>query len=161
MLDEGFLRTSRDDCIYVHPTSTVTCSLYVDDILAAADPHYKAQLLKFIKRVQRCFLVRVLGEPTKFLGMEISYLRQQGVCCISQRTYIEKRAFTFLNEHTSSLFPSFPTTPREANVYDKLQLASSEPRFEGPYRSLVGGLLYLFVCTHMDIGSSLSILTQQ
>ena len=67
----GFLRTSRDDCIYVHPSSTVACSLYVDDILAASDPDKQNQLMKFIRRAQQMFYIRVLGEPKKFLGMEI------------------------------------------------------------------------------------------
>ena len=55
MVDEGFLRSPRDDCIYVHPTSTVTCSLYVDDILAASDRDKRSQLMKFIRQVQQCF----------------------------------------------------------------------------------------------------------
>ena len=48
----------------------------------------------------------------------------------------------------------------EAHVYDKLQLAHEEPDFEGPYRSIVGGLLFLFVSTRVDIGFALSILSQ-
>jgi hypothetical protein len=48
----------------------------------------------------------------------------------------------------------------EAHVYDKLQLAHEEPNFEGPYRSIVGGLLFLFVSTRVDIGFALSILSQ-
>ena len=67
---------------------------------------------------------------------------------------------TFLDEHTSTSYPTFPTTPRELNVYDKLQVASLEPKFKGTYRSLVGGVLYLFMCTRLDIGFSVSILTQ-
>ena len=43
MESEGFLRTSRDACIYVHPTSSVQSSLYVDDILASADHDKKGQ----------------------------------------------------------------------------------------------------------------------
>ena len=93
------------------------------------------------------FYIRVLGEPKKFLGMEITYLRQQGICCVSQRTYVEKLASTYLIEHTSSSFPTFPTTPMESNVYDKLQIAALEPKFEGPYRSLVGGVTVL-ICVH-------------
>ena len=110
MLQEGFIRTSRDYCIYTHPASSVQSSLYVDDILASSDPDKKHQLDKFVKRVQRSFSVRVLGEPTKFLGMEISYLRQQGVCCVSQCAYIEKLASVFLRDWDSTSF-SPPTTP--------------------------------------------------
>ena len=45
-------------------------------------------------------------------------------------------------------------------MYDKLRMAQEEPDFEGPYRSIVGGLFFVFVCTRMDIGFALSLLTQ-
>ena len=66
---EGFVRTSRDNCIYTHPQLSVQSSLYVDDILASADPDKKHQLDLFVRKVQKQFSVRLLGEPTKFLGM--------------------------------------------------------------------------------------------
>ena len=112
-----------------------------------------------MRKVQKQFSVRLLGEPTKFLGMEITYMREQGLCCVSQRTYIEKLVSVFLSDHdATSTF--FPTTPMETRVYDKLELARQEPDFVGPYRSIVGGLLFLFVCTRVDIGFAVSILTQ-
>ena len=76
MVQEGFMRTSRDNCIYVHPTTSVQSFLYVDDILASADTDKKRELDKFVKRVQTQFLVRILGEPKNFLGMEIAYMRE-------------------------------------------------------------------------------------
>ena len=48
MMEEGFLRTSRDDCIYIHPSSSVACLLYVNDILASSDSDKQQQLIKFI-----------------------------------------------------------------------------------------------------------------
>ena len=86
-------------------------------------------------------------------------MREQGICCISQQTYIDKLVSVFLNDDDfTSVF--FPTTPMETRVYDKLVLAQQEPDFLGPYRSIVGGLLFLFVCTRVDIGFAVSILTQ-
>jgi len=38
MMDEGFLRSSRDNCIYIHPETNVQSSVYVDDVLASSDP---------------------------------------------------------------------------------------------------------------------------
>ena len=119
--------------------------LYVDDILASADSNNKAQLDQFVKHVQKQFVVRILGEPKRCLGMEVTYLREQGICCISQQSCIKKLVPTFLSESTTE-FPLFPTAPMELNVYNKLELASSEQPFEGPDRSIVEGLLYLFVC---------------
>ena len=134
--------------------------MFVDDILAAADADKMHLLDKFVKKPQKHFIIRILGTPKKFLGMEISYLREQGICCVSQRLYIEKLAELFLCADDSHCM-SYPTTPMEASVYDKLTLAQQEAKFEGPYRSIVGGLLYIFVCTRMDIGFAISILTQQ
>ena len=53
--------TSRDACIYMHPTSSVQSSLYVDDILASADSDKKGQLNLFVKKVQKQFLVRIVS----------------------------------------------------------------------------------------------------
>ena len=41
MISEGFLRSSRDNCIYIHPDTNVQSSLYVDDVLASSDPDKK------------------------------------------------------------------------------------------------------------------------
>ena len=123
--------------MYVHPTSLVQSLLYVDDILASADHDKKAQLDLFVKKIQKQFLVRILGEPKRFLGMEISYLREQGLCCISQKIYIDELVKQFLSD-TDLAYPAYPTTPMEVNVYDKLALADQQPPFEGPYQSLVG-----------------------
>ena len=86
-------------------------------------------------------------------------MREQGICCISQQTYINKLVSTFLSDHDStSVF--FPPTPMETRVYNKRVLAQQEPDFLDPYRSIVGGLLFLFVCTRVDIGFAVSVLTQ-
>ena len=145
----------------MHPTTSVQSCLYVDDIMASADADKKKELDQFVKRVyvQLRFLVRILGEPTKFLGMELTYMREQGICCVSQQLYVEKLARVFLKEQDTQ-YPAYPTTPMEVNAFDRLEKAESEPNFEGPYRSIVGGLLYISVCTRMDIGFALSILTQ-
>ena len=39
---DGFLCTSRDARLFVHPTTLIQNSLYVDDILASADSDQKA-----------------------------------------------------------------------------------------------------------------------
>ena len=74
-------------------------------------------------------------------------------------TVCGKIARVFLKEQDTQ-YPAYPTTPMEVNAFDRLEKAEEEQNFEGPYRSIVGGLLYVSVCTRMDIGFALSILTQ-
>ena len=63
---------------------------------------------------------------------------------MSQRLYIEKLAELFLCADDSHCM-FYPTTPMELNVFDRLEKAIDKPKFDGPYRSIVGGLLYLSV----------------
>ena len=55
MMEEGFMRTSRDSCRYVYPTTSVQSCLYVDDILGAADPDKQRELDRFVKRSNSIF----------------------------------------------------------------------------------------------------------
>ena len=59
MIGEGFFRSSRDDCIYIHPETNVQSSLYVDDVLAASDPDKRHLLDKFVRKVQQLLKVRI------------------------------------------------------------------------------------------------------
>ena len=79
--------------------------------------------------------------------MEITYLREQGICCVQYKLYIEKLAKLFLRAGNGRCM-SYPTIPMEASVYDKLTLAQQEANFEGPYRSIVGAFIYF--CLHKD-----------
>ena len=75
--------------------------------------------------------------------MEIAYMREQGICCVSQQSYVEKLARNFLTEQDTQ-FPTYTTTPMEMNAFDKLEKAEEEPDFEGPYRS-IGGACCMFL----------------
>ena len=89
-------------------------------------------------------------------------MREQGICCtcVSQQSYIDKLSRVFLMDGDQQ-FSSYiyPTTPMDTNAFDKLAQAEEEPDFEGPYRSIVGGLLYISVCMRIGVGFSLNSYT--
>ena len=104
-------------------------AFYVDDILATADVNNKCGT-EILRKVEKYFIVWVLGEPNKFIfRMEIFSLWQQQIYCILQQTYIDKIVCTFLCDST---VVHVPTITVKVNVYNKLQLAQGEPDFEGP-----------------------------
>ena len=139
-----------------HIDLQIYCALYMDDILSAGMQEKK--LLAFLLRMGKIFRFMHLGVPKVFLGIEINYFREVGVCTLTQKSYVEKLIQKFLNPNEQQYFP---TTPIEANLQEKLATAETEPIFSGPYRELVGGLLYATVCTRPDLAFATCILTQQ
>ena len=139
-----------------HIDLQIYCALYMDDILSAGMQEKK--LLAFLLRMGKIFRFMHLGVPKVFLGIEINYFREVGVCTLTQKSYVEKLIHKFLNPNEQQYFP---TTPIEANLQEKLATAETEPIFSGPYRELVGGLLYATVCTRPDLAFATCILTQQ
>ena len=92
--------------LHICASNNISSKLLIwDDILAASDPDKQHELDRFVKCVQTQFLVRILGEPKKCLRMEITYMRKQGICCVSQQSYVEKLARNFLTEQA---FPHIP-----------------------------------------------------
>ena len=51
----------------------------------------------------------------------------------------KKELEKFLKEQDTQ-FPAYPTTPMEVNAFDRHEKAEEEQNFEGPNRSIVGGL---------------------
>ena len=71
MVKEGFTPNPRDPCLYVHDKLKLFCALYVNTILSARKN--EKSLLSFLRRMEKIFKIRQLGEPTVFLGMELNF----------------------------------------------------------------------------------------
>ena len=84
MHQEGFMKNCTDPCLYHHSTNGLQGARYVDDILSSCDPGTEEGLQKFLKKLAVEFKIRNLGEPKKFLGMEIAYFKDLGFCCITR-----------------------------------------------------------------------------
>ena len=65
----------------------------MDDLLVAA--RHMSDLNKFWSKLERKFKIRSMGEPKFFLGMEVSYLQEQGLVSLSQRSYISDMSIRF------------------------------------------------------------------
>jgi hypothetical protein len=125
--------------------------IYVDD-LAVAGPtkqHTEDVILKLKDRFQ----MREMGFPTLFLGINIHHYPRQRIIFVNQKSYIVKLLEKYeLGSQYSKVTP--------------MATIKLEPIEEGeefttrPYRSLVGELLYLSVCTRPDIAFAVGILSK-
>ena len=57
-----------------------------------------------------------------FLGMELNFFREVGICTLSQKQYRNKLGTKFLQPNQIG-FPPPPTTPIETNIQEKLRAA--------------------------------------
>ena len=52
------------------------------------------------------FKIRSMGEPNFFLGMEVTYLQEQGLVSLSQKSYISEMSVRFnLSDHDRPVTP--------------------------------------------------------
>ena len=86
MKNEGFIQSVRDKCFFYQLDKLVLVVLYVDDLLVAAK--HMSDLNKFWSKLQRMFKIRSMGEPKFFLGMEVTYLREQGLVSLFKILHI-------------------------------------------------------------------------
>ena len=89
--------------------------------------------------------------------MEVSYLQEQGLVSLSQRSYISDMSIRFnLPEQER------PVTPIKADYYSYEKLHNSvndNVLVDVPYKELVGSLIYVMVCTRPDVAFCVSCLT--
>ncbi|GBL75923.1 Retrovirus-related Pol polyprotein from transposon TNT 1-94, partial [Araneus ventricosus] len=127
----------------------VIICLYVDDLLiAGSDPD---EVKTVINLLQNEFEMSKYAPATEFLGIRLVFTPTE--LKLDQEEYIDKMLKRF---NMSDCKPcSTPLEPKCTSA----DFANSE-LFEGPFRELIGSLLYLAVTTRPDILFSVNCLSQ-
>ena len=146
LLEIGFQQSAADQCLYIKTEDgkRVYILVYVDDMIVGCvdetliDSVYHA--------LTEHFEMTDLGPVSYFLGMEVKC--EKGNYSVSLEGYIEKLICKFgLSEAKTA------KTPMDEGFL-KQQDSSSILKDSIQYRSLVGALLYISVCTRPDIAWS-------
>jgi hypothetical protein len=124
---------------------------YVDDFLVAR-PN-TSLMGEFFHHFQGQYVVKRMGFPEKFVGIQIEYFPELNSAILHQQQYILGLARKYLI--TDRKVPASPMSknfdehePRENETYD----------FD--YAALVGALLFATVCVRLDICHATGILTR-
>jgi hypothetical protein len=151
-LENGFEQSEADPCLFTHGRMRAMLVIYVDDLLVAGETD------KVVLEVQQLlggkFRTRDMGQPAYFLGMNLSYNRNERQMKLYQRTYIEALTVKFAD---------FLGMPRSLPIGHGVQLTKDqgvEQPTENPYASLVGALLFIAVCTRPDVSFTVGLLTK-
>lgn len=157
LLSWGFKQSSQDQRLYflVSGSNFIVLLLVVDDMAFASTSQHMLDDLK--GKLSASFKVKLLGPLKSFIGWTIR--RTNNGITVCQGTYIER----MLRLHNLSHVSSVPTPlPERANLNprepEETPLSSIDHH---RYRSLVGSLSYLAICTRPDISFAVSVLSRQ
>jgi hypothetical protein len=150
----GFIQSDADPGFFYtdYKTERVYLVTYVDDLLIAAKTLEAVNNLK--SKLMDIFNMRDLGEATEYLGMTIARDRTRHTIKLAQETMTMEllKNYNMENAKTTAIPLAESTklnkdgTPLDTAVY--------------PYRTLIGRLLYLSVCTRPDIAYSVGALSK-
>lgn len=154
LMDNGFIHCESDPNLYilVDDSSMVLLALYVDDLILAATS--KALVVRVKEILIGQFKMKMLGDLTYCLGVQVHRNRQMGMICIHQSKYaadiLEKFNLSMASPVSTPIAVGVKLTTEDQPVTkeDKVEMESV------PYRAAVGCLIYLTVWTRLDIAKA-------
>ena len=150
-----FISSAYEPCLYIFSTGQILLIiiLYVDDLLIAGND--RKEILRVKKELMKVFKMKDLGGVQEFLGIEVTRNRGNRTLRLSQSSYIAKILERF------QMSDSSPTATPMAQQSSKPPSDDSKPLSDDvPYRSAIGSLMYLMICTRPDLGFAVGRLSQ-
>jgi histone deacetylase 1/2 len=145
LISAGYRPTSVEPCLYIHSDGSSMACHHVDDILSSTSSTSAHNFLH--QALSLAYSIKDLGYVSRYVGLQIQRT-QSGAFTLSQTEYIERalQQFGLAEAHTS------PVPMSKADIFSPLD---SDP-FEGPYKELVGTLIYAMTATRPDISFATS-----
>jgi hypothetical protein len=152
----GFIKNVEEPCVYkmVSGSIVVFMVLYVDDILLIKNNIPMMEVIK--SSLKKSFSMKDLGEAAYILGIKIYRDRSKRLIGVSQEAYIDKILNGFNMQDSKKCFMSMshgitlskkqcPTNPDEQ---ERMRVV--------PYASAIGSIMYVMICTRLDVSYALS-----
>lgn len=145
-IEEGFSRSQSDMCLYTKDGTYIL--VYVDDILIFSSS--ETDIVDVKSKLKKEFKMKDLNEVSKFLGMEI--IQKQNQIVINQSQYMENLLKKYNMQDCKPV-----STPIDPNYVHE---GEADMKYESLCRSVIGGLLYLSLCSRPDISIAIGILSR-
>lgn len=156
MLDESFIRSKNDPCLYVKRSGNdyINLLLYIDDLLYFGSN--ERQVNDFKNKICGRFKMKDMGLASNYLGINIKQDYSSGITVINQKKYLLKLLDLYQMSNCKTV-----STPIEQNFnFELLKKEKSESEeIEKDCRSLVGSLLYA-TTTRPDICVAVGFLSR-
>lgn len=153
----GFVSSAADPGLWVGKSPAghdVYLLVWVDDMLIASNTKASTGWAKH--RIKEVFEARDLGPAGVFLGMQIVRDREQRVLTLSQHNHIVQ----MLNTHRMQDCNPVCTPMDPGILLDRDHAGPALDTAKYSYSSIIGGLLYVSVCTRPDIAQAVGVLSR-
>jgi hypothetical protein len=159
---EKFVPNKADNCFYtlnINAYDYVLLLLYVDDIIIAATT--EELKIKYVKLISQKYKISYTGILDEYLNIKINHDRNARTITINQERYIDN----MISQFNIPIDPSI-CIPMQENLkllaVEEEELTEKQQQYvkKFPYRSLVGAIIYLNVCTRPAISYAISILAK-
>ncbi|UYV77601.1 hypothetical protein LAZ67_15001684 [Cordylochernes scorpioides] len=153
LIKNNFKQSIVDPCLFTknEENHSIYLILYVDDMLLASDS--KTIIQNTVKTLEKEFEIKNLGDPTQFIGIEVSRNRE-GEFLLSQKNKIQELVERYNLQEAKPTF-----TPMESG-YPGISDVKLLPN-NVQYQQLIGSLLYLSVVSRLDIAAPVCILSSR
>lgn len=149
----GMNKSSVDPCLFFkgHGDELILLAIYVDDLLITSQNEKEFTRIKEL--LSKHFEIKDLSPVKYCLGIEFN--QSNGTICMKQEGYIRD-----ILERFGISGANAATSPLDPNI--KLEVCSEETHESRsfPYRELIGSLMYVTVCTRLDIAHAVGRLSQ-
>jgi len=153
LLAFGFVRFLSEPCIYIlrRGSSLLLICVYVDDYFIGYNDEFV--FLDFEKHFGTQFKIKNLGNLEWALGLHITRNRSERTISLDQELYCLQ-----ILKHFSMSDSKNVDTPELPSLY--LNNEENIVADSVPYRSLVGKLMYLMLCTRPDLAAAVRQLSR-
>ena len=153
----GFQQSTQDPRLYFYQSnrSFINLILVVDDMAYCSNDEHLIEW--FEQQLKKSFKVKLLCKLKAFIGWEFSYTDNR--LYLGQEKYVRRLLTEHDMQHVKPVSTPLPTSCDTTEIHSNdINLNHLDHK---RYRSLVGGLSYLAICTRPDISYAVSVLSRQ
>lgn len=151
----GFTPVPGEPSLFIHQDETGSWLLvYVDDLLLLSKS--TARLDAFKEQLLHHFPMKDLGDVTQYLGMEVSRDWEKQEIYLSQQRYIGELVKKFGQEEGREYATPLAVNHQLRQAQEGDETHPDQHRFP----ELLGGIMYLMVCTRPDVAHAVSVLAR-
>jgi hypothetical protein len=160
MIKLGYTRLKSDYCAYIRRKESQFSIIlvWVDDLILISNSKDEGEIAE--NELKGEFNLKIIGEPSLLLGIQVKRDRKQKTISLSQSNYIRtilKRAgMENANPVTTPMDPNVALIPLD----EKDDECEPDNRASSLFATEIGSLIYLAICTRPDISYAVQTLAQ-